>query len=127
MHAVVWMDSWQMQCCGDEFSVGARVSWNLVEPDLEWLTTVVGPTEAAAVTHAEEHHGREGIECSGWVEAIRAVHYQVAARLHGSPKVMYPVEGSATFRSVRSADRWSNEIEDAQFGGYLVDLRMAEA
>ena len=127
MDAVVWMSDWQIQCCGDEFSIGSRVSWNLVEPHLEWLTTVLGPKEAATVTYAEEHHGGEGIEGTGWVEAIREVHYQVTARPDGRPRTVYPVEGSGRFRSVRSADGWPEEIEGFRFGGYLVNLRIPEA
>jgi hypothetical protein len=125
--AVVWMSDWQLQCCGVAFAVGSRVSWNLVEPDLEWLTPVVGHDEATAVAYAEDHHGEEGIERTGWVEAIREVHYQVAAVPDGRSRVLYPVEGSGKFRSVRSADGYPNKIEHFHFGGYLVNLRIPEA
>lgn len=36
---LVWVDAWQMQCCGDPFAVGSRVAWTLSEPDREWLAS----------------------------------------------------------------------------------------
>ena len=26
---LVWVDAWQMQCCGDPFAVGSSVEWTL--------------------------------------------------------------------------------------------------
>jgi hypothetical protein len=30
---VVWVDGWQMQCCGTPFAVGSQVAWTLGEAD----------------------------------------------------------------------------------------------
>ena len=74
---MVWLDSWQMQCCGGKFSVGDRVSWTLVpEPDLEFPESVLGKARAALVTHREEHHGGLAAGApttSGVVRSIQAV------------------------------------------------------
>ena len=40
----VWIDAWQMQCCGDPFAVGDRVAWTVSNAvEREWLETLVGP------------------------------------------------------------------------------------
>ena len=33
----VWVDSWQMQCCGEPFRVGSQVTWTLGAADQDWL------------------------------------------------------------------------------------------
>ncbi len=121
MKAIVWIDSWQMECCGEPFTTGSRVTWTVAEPDTDWLASVLGHDEAAAVTHAEEHHGNELTSVEGVVQRIRAVHYKSAPKAYGDPRHLYPVEGSATIRQVVSADG-RYQVDDMDFGGYLVDL-----
>ncbi len=53
----VWVDDWQMQCCGAPFSVGDEVSWTLREPDTAWLEAVLDKDVAGGIGGAEEHHG----------------------------------------------------------------------
>lgn len=38
----VWVDSWQFECCGDDFAVGDRVRWTLQPADLEFLAPPLG-------------------------------------------------------------------------------------
>ncbi len=55
--ALVWYSAWQMQCCGQPFSVNDRVEWNLAEdPDVDWLEAAIGLDLAVHVTHQEDHH-----------------------------------------------------------------------
>ncbi len=54
----VWMDAWQLQCCGQPFNVGSTIDWTLAAPsDREFLASVLGDDLAGTVTHHEEHHG----------------------------------------------------------------------
>jgi uncharacterized protein DUF6578 len=122
----VWVDDWQMQCCGDPFDVGSKVWWNVVEPDVEWLSAVLGPELASHVTYREEHHGRESRIATGLVRRIHAVHYRTAPLPDGPPNHHYPVSGSARLRVVAAADGWDEPFEGAAFGGYLVDLDVVE-
>ena len=48
----VWIDDWQMQCCGDHFRVGQRVEFSTMtaEVDREFLGGVLGEQRAAALT-----------------------------------------------------------------------------
>lgn len=54
----VWVEAWQIQCCGDAFEVGSKVEWTLCEQsDRDWLTSVLGDEFAREITYSEEHHG----------------------------------------------------------------------
>lgn len=124
MDAVVWVDGWQMQCCGEPFTAGSSVSWTAVaDSDTDWLVPVIGKAEAAAITHAEEHHS-DGLDTvAGAVRAIRAVHCKLAPKPGGNPQYNYPVEGSASILPVERADGWDT-VDGLDFRGYLVDLEV---
>lgn len=60
MGAVVWYADWQMECCGEPFELGDRVTWTVEEADdREWLPAALGPDHAVTVTHLEEHHAQD--------------------------------------------------------------------
>ncbi|MFE0379600.1 DUF6578 domain-containing protein [Streptomyces inhibens] len=121
----VWVDNWQMQCCGEPFGIGAEVSWTLVDADKEWLADVLGGEAAATVDAAEEHHGgtREGTSATAaTVTGISAVHCRFAP-LPGKPAhTRYPVPDSGTLTALTSADGWTSDRDELQFVGYLVEL-----
>jgi hypothetical protein len=103
------------------------VTWDLEEPDPDWLVSVLGSDEAATVDYAEEHH-RDGpmMQRTGTVAAIREVHYRLAPPdPQGAPNVLYPVTGSVRFRAVSKAERWPKELAGLEFGGFLVNLRIS--
>lgn len=107
---MIWVDGWQMQCCGERFSVGTRVTWTLREPDADWLGTVLGPD--VQVDAAEEHHGGvpEGApKTTGKVRRIEAVHCGYA-RPPGAGRTLYPADG------------WTKGGGELKFAGYLVHL-----
>jgi hypothetical protein len=80
MGLTVWVDSWQMQCCGDPFSVGQQVSWTLSDADQDWLMTMLGADAQVTVDAAEEHGGlpEETPRTTGIVSRIAAVHCRYA-------------------------------------------------
>lgn len=55
----IWVDDWQIQCCGESFATGATVSWTLLEADPEDYVVLVGSERAAEIDFCEEHHGQE--------------------------------------------------------------------
>ena len=131
---LVWVDAWQMQCCGDPFSVGSRIEWTLYEEsDREWLIAVLGDDLAAEVTHGEEHHGGlpdDAPTTIGVVDRIRAV----SSRFGPDPTSVsaaapnhVPIPGTAVVVEVAEADGWYAEDGDRHFNGYLVDLERVEA
>jgi hypothetical protein len=118
---LVWVDAWQMQCCGDPFEIGSPVSWNvLAEADVEWLTSVLGAKPAAEVAYSEERHG----DCerlpvlSGTVRSIELVFCQYAR----TGEALLPVPGSAVVTPTSAAIAWEVSPKGLSFVGYLVDL-----
>lgn len=119
----IWVDAWQMQCCGEPFSVGSRISWTLAEADPEWLTSVLGISDT--VDAAEEHHGGvpDGTPpTEGTVTAISAVHCRHAPAPGGGQRVLYPVPSSAVLTPILSADGRTRDQDDLSFVGYLVHV-----
>lgn len=104
----VWVNEWQLRCCGDPFDVGAWVEWHVVPPDTAWLTDLLGAAVAATVVGTEEHHDRleDATELSGRVRSIRAV----------TRAPDHPVTGSAVLTEVATSD------DDGPVAGYLVEL-----
>jgi hypothetical protein len=86
----VWVNGWQMQCCGEPFAVGSQVSWTLGDVDRDWLEAVLG-ARAAGVNAAEGHHGGlpdEVPETAAVVSGISAVHCSYAPAPGGNSKVL---------------------------------------
>ncbi len=126
---LVWVDAWQIQCCGDPFAVGSRVKWTLYEEsDRDWLTSVLGDDLARQVTHGEEHHGGlpdDAPTTSGLVARIRAVSCKFGpdpTSVSAAAPVHIPIPGTADVVDVPEADGWYAEAEGRRFNGYLVDV-----
>jgi hypothetical protein len=122
---VVWVDAWQVQCCGDPFSVGGEVTWTLSDrPDRARLANAVGTAVADSITHVEEHHGDQPEPCprtTGRVVAIRSALCRYASA-RCDDRTLVPVSGSVRLRDVNRADGWENEGGGLRFNGYLVTL-----
>jgi len=124
----VWVDAWQMQCCGEQFGVGSRVSWTLIGADAEWVARVLGA--GIAVDAAEEHHGGvpdDTPETAGTVTAISAVHCRYAPAADGDRRMLYPAPSSAVLIPVMSADGWAPDRDGLHFVGYLVRIATGAA
>jgi len=89
-----WVESWQMQCCGEAFQVGSQVAWTLGNTDPDWLKTMLG-TDAQPVVDAAE-----------------------------DSRVFYLVPGSGVLTDVGSADGWTVNRGDERFVGYLIQLEL---
>jgi hypothetical protein len=125
MDITVWVDHWQMQCCGKPFSRGSQVAWTLGPADPEWLQAVLGANRQQTVDAAEEHHGgvpEDTVPTEGTVIWIAAVHCRFAPKPSGDSRTLYPVPDSGTLTEVDSADGWTADRGDEKFTGYLVRL-----
>lgn len=114
MQVTVWVDDWQLQCCGEPFAVGSHVAWTLGPANVDRLEVALG-TQAGAIDLIEDHHGGlpEGTPVTrGTVTSIKAVHRRLPA----------PVHADVTCRSVSRADGWEPQTPQSRFLGYLVQL-----
>lgn len=136
MHAFVWIDSWQQQCCGDDFGIGSQVTWSALPqygPD-GWVESLLGPVWADKVGYREEHHddGDEAlVVVAGTVRSIREVTCRRTSLRHGSGQVLVPIAGSGMLNEVSVADKWSAEPSDevrglVTFDGWIVELELGQ-
>lgn len=125
----VWLDAWQVQCCGEPFAVGSDVAWTLRDDvDRDWLGAVLGDALAASVDRAEEHHGQlpqDHPPTHGAVRRVRAARCRYVPVAAGSQQ-RCPAPGSVRLADVDRADGWEREDGEVVFAGYLVDLDVDE-
>jgi Family of unknown function (DUF6578) len=122
----VWVDSWQLQCCGEPFRRGSKVTWTLRDVDPDWFETMLGPRARRTVEAAEEHHGgvpEDTLPTRGTVTLIAAVHCHYAPRPGSDSRTSHPVPGSGVLTEVESADGWTADRGEERFVGYLVQLK----
>ena len=126
----VWVDGWQVQCCGEPFSVGSQVSWTLSRcTDPAFATAVLGDDLASSLTHQEEHHGGlpdDAPTTTGVVRSIRAVSCAYAPDADDRT-CLRPVPGTSRVTDEVDADGWEPETDTLRFVAYIVGLDVASA
>jgi hypothetical protein len=108
MGMTVWVDAWQMQCCGEPFRRGSRVSWTLGTVDSERIHALLG-AHGQHVDAEEHHHGgvpEDTEPTQGTVTRITAVFFRDGP-------------GGGSLRDVNLADGWTGDRDDERFVGYL--------
>ena len=115
----VWVEDWQMQCCGEPFSVGDVVHWTAAASvGVEELEPILGKAVAASIGWVEDHHDLAVTEAvTGTVRSVRAVFY----RARVVDRVVLPVAGSGVLVPKSHVSGWE-ENDDLRFLGYIVTL-----
>ncbi|MEP7764228.1 DUF6578 domain-containing protein [Sanguibacter sp. 25GB23B1] len=124
MAVLIWVDGWQMQCCGEPFSVGDVVAWHVDDPDSEWLSAALGPEMAQRVAYAEERHSESPDDLPLQRGSVIAIHaaFSEYAPISADSTALYPVKGSAVLREVPRADGSDRLESGATFNGYVVEV-----
>ena len=125
MGMTVWVDSWQVQCCGEPFHRGSQVAWTLGPADTVWLEEILSPHARQPVDAAEEHHGglpEDAQATVGTVTGIAAVHCRFESSPGGGPPAFCAVRGSGVLTDIERADGWTLDRGEERFVGYLVRL-----
>lgn len=122
----VWVDAWQMQCCGTPFADGDHIEWTL-SPQIDgaWLESVVVDEPARQVDFSWDKHGPHpdgSATTKGVVTSIEAVRCKLATMVGGDPNMHYPVKGSGPLQVVHAADGWERDEDGLSFGGYIVTV-----
>ena len=119
----MWINGWEMQCCGDPFRVGDRAEFTTTtDVDREFLSAVVGGERAVALTDCEDRHGLVRGSMStvaGTVLSIEAV----SCRYELRKGAMYPVPGTTRLAWRDEATGWEPEVAEVRFVGYVVRVR----
>jgi len=126
---LIWIDDWQMQCCGEAFEIGSQVSWTVGDPVSEGLIGALGPDVASGLTGAEDHHAADPgalRRVAGKVTSIRAAYCMFASRAGAERSDGRPVEGTRHLVKRRKAGGWEPDGRDldppTNFVGYVVKL-----
>lgn len=126
----VFMDGWQIECCGEPFEVGDLVTWTVVDsPDPDsFLASAFGTELADSIDFDEDHHdmaehSKRAVtsrELVGWVEGIQAAFCSFTP----SDRDHYPVPGSGVLESRRGPvdGNEPGDLYEHHFIGYLVDI-----
>jgi hypothetical protein len=118
----VWVDGWQMQCCGEPFEVAEAVSWwTSSEVHRDYLSVVVGEKMAAEITHYEDHHDVSDGGTTLIVGTVRTIE-AVSCRFAVQGPAFHPVPGTAVIEPRSSADGWEKEDGELNFLGYIVTI-----
>ncbi|GAB7075252.1 MULTISPECIES: DUF6578 domain-containing protein [Streptomyces] len=122
MTVTIWIDSWQMECCGESFGPGEVVAWQLVVVGAEDHADVVGGRRAVEIDFREEHHGGAGEEAVAAVKVVgvEEVHCRYEIPPGSESDVRQPVPGTTEFFPVGRAEKWVEERPGLEFCGYLV-------
>jgi hypothetical protein len=124
---LIYVEGWQMECCGDAFATGSVVRWTLAPADHDFLDAVLGPALSADVTDAEEHHHDPATTSvqpfSGVVRSIRTVSCQYAKPEGASS--LYPVANTAVLTEVTSTEATIPAESGVVFLGWLVSVAPA--
>ncbi|MHC6204169.1 DUF6578 domain-containing protein [Breznakiellaceae bacterium SP9] len=120
----VWIEDWQMQCCGKPFAIGDTVEWLA----LKWTGTDSEIVNVGKTDYLYDHHSSDfkGLfKIQGVVAHIEAIFYHYEEKqmvLAGrSGNFMIPVSGKV--RSVESANGWEKDADGMDFAAYHVALR----
>ena len=110
----VWVDAWQMQCCGDAFIIGSKIEWDIVPYTFE-LPPV---TEISSIDYYYDAHSAADTQTiTGTVTEIYSVYQKY--ELEPTGKVQIPVAGKL-IKCDREADGWHTNIEEYRFAAYFV-------
>jgi hypothetical protein len=115
----VWIESWQMQCCGTPFKLGDTVNWTVLECVFVDPSVDVGKIDFYYENHAENNDGLFEIE--GMVSHILAIHH--AYELKKKTRTKIPISGMTT--PVYEADGWEKDMDGMEFAAYCVKLENA--
>jgi hypothetical protein len=119
---VVYIEDWQMQCCGTPFRIGDNINWTVIEYGDGFRDQQYKPD------FYYENHGSAQSEqiykLTATVVSIKACYYTLEYR---------PIEGKedcqmghliyANSVDVTEADGWDDDIDGLRFGSYIVELK----
>ena len=127
--ALVFVETWQQECCGDPFAVGDEVSWPVVAvQDQELLAVRLGRELSGRVTACVERHAEHVEELRLRVNRIRSA-FCAYEKVPGQDRRLphgethRPVPGTTVLRDVRAVDRGHQELEHLHWLGYVVDAQ----
>lgn len=125
----VFYDDWQMQCCGDPFTIGDRVEWLVCLP-----TGLKTSVDVGRIDYCYEAHGSETtmFRLNGYVVKITGLYekFVPSYKLPSGIQMFEGVDGelrelgSVSPRSefLHSAVGWGRRDDEHEISGYIIEL-----
>lgn len=120
----MWVEGWQIRCCGTPFGVGSQVEWEAgAVRDDAFLRVALGEDLASSIDYCEDHHGQveDKIKLRGEVVGVTAAFCRYAPSRKGG---LVPVRGSTRTEPRSAVDNEESAVDGSLFLGYAVDLRV---
>lgn len=119
-HCVIYYEQWQLQCCGNPFSVGDTVQWTCLMPQ-EYKNA-----HGIILDFEEEHHGFATHSIVGTVAKIIAERSEFPK----GKRVVWYHKAQTIQEEIPCADGWESDKKDDEttertFWGYIVELKDA--
>jgi len=117
---MVYIESWQMQCCGKPFKIGDRIEWTACKWEDDWVDPI------GKIDYIYENHNVSGkalYTLIATVSEIKAQYY--TTELRPSPRLNnaeLPHMVYVKAIDVTEADGWDEDAEGLDFGSYMVSL-----
>lgn len=114
----LYYESWQIQCCGEPFSVGDKVDWTCIIPHGD------KNAHGIIIDFEENHHGFASHSITGTVTKILAER----SVFPKGKRVVHYAKAMTTLDELQHADGWESDFEDddateREFWGYIVELK----
>ena len=122
---LIWVDGWQLQCCGHSITVGSAISCDCAAVDRSWLSAIIGADQATRVDYMEEHHdGYIIFRVRGVVRGVDAVccSYDVDPLT----KIASPISDSSSRQSFETVSGHERGAPSKDLVGYLVTIDVTE-
>lgn len=119
----VWLEGWQVACCGTTFEIGSHVDWEAgSERGGSFLRRVLGDDLASSIDFIEDHHGQidDRVEVTGEVVNITAAFCRYAPSAEGG---LAPVAGTTRTEARSVVHPEEDGVDGLMFVGYVVDVR----
>ncbi|RFU82381.1 hypothetical protein DY218_33320 [Streptomyces triticagri] len=116
----VLYEGWEMECCGEPFSVGDEVDWelSLIPDEAGWPADALSEVDGergllAYIGHIG--HSAVGVRMRGRVAGIQVVKQRYVEHEPGS-RMFHPVPGEVWLRPVDRAPKWFGHETDSGTG-----------
>lgn len=116
-YCTVLYEGWQMECCGQPFSIGDVVKWDV----FAFNKTLTDVTQTIEYTYDAHYETSDGLlTLQGTVYQINAIYTKYKSSTD-NPQFLIPV--SSLLKSIVKADGDEEEMNGMTFNSYIVVLR----
>jgi hypothetical protein len=123
---LVFVESWQHECCGEPFAVGDEVSWPLRGAAVEGdhLGRLLGAEVSRQLTAEVDRHSEDAEPVRLRVVAVRAAFCEDEPVPVGSGgPVRRAVAGTTVFRELAEVDERYEVLDGLRWLGYVVEAQ----